>query len=93
MQSRKMNCVDGESEQIVKNGKNQSGGKSVQRYLCQECGRRFNERSGTPMAKLRTPTATISLALKARSEGLGLGATGRGLGVAANRIGRCWIGV
>jgi transposase-like protein len=86
MYQREMNCVYCESEQIVKNGKNQSGGKQIQRYLCKECGRRCNERSGTPMANLRTPVETISLAMKVRSEGLGLRATGRILGVAANSV-------
>jgi transposase-like protein len=86
MHQREMNCVYCESEQIVKNGKNQSSGKITQRYLCKECGRRFNERSGTPMANLRTPVAIISLAMKARSEGLGIRATGRVLGVAANSV-------
>jgi hypothetical protein len=38
------------------------------------------------MANLRTPVATISLAMKVRSEGLGLRATGRVLEVAANSV-------
>ncbi len=86
MHQREMNCVYCESEQIVKNGKNQTGEKLIQRYLCKKCGRRFNERSGTPMANLRTPVEKISLAMKVRSEGLGLRATGRVLGVAANSV-------
>jgi DNA-directed RNA polymerase subunit RPC12/RpoP len=39
MHQREMNCVYCESKQIVKNGKNQSGGKQIQRYLCKECGK------------------------------------------------------
>jgi transposase-like protein len=81
-----MKCVYCESEKVVKNGKNQSGGKSIQRYLCRGCGRRSNERSGTPIANLQTPVETIALAMKARSEGLGIRATGRVLGVAANSV-------
>jgi transposase-like protein len=80
MHQKEMNCVYYESRRVVKNGKNQLGEKLIQRYLCKECGRRFNERSGTPMANLRTPLATISLAMEVRSEGLGLRATGRVLG-------------
>jgi transposase-like protein len=81
-----MKCIYCKSERVVKNGKNQSVGKLIQRYLCRECGRRSNERSGTPIAKLKTPVETISLAMKARSEGLGVRATGRVLGVAANSV-------
>jgi transposase-like protein len=81
-----MKCTYCKSERVVKNGKNQSVGKLIQRYLCRECGRRSNERSGTPIAKLKTPVETISLAMKARSEGLGVRATGRVLGVAANSV-------
>jgi transposase-like protein len=53
MDEREMNCVYCESERIVKNGKEQAVGKSIQVYRCKDCGRRFNERSGTPMARLR----------------------------------------
>jgi transposase-like protein len=67
-----MKCVYCESKRVVKNGKNQSVGKLIQRYLCRECGRRSNERSGTSIAKLKTPVETISLAMNVRSEGLGL---------------------
>jgi transposase-like protein len=72
-----MNCVHCESNRIVKNGKDQAVGQSIQTYRCNECGRRFNERSGTPMARLRTPASVVSMAMKVRSEGLGIRATGR----------------
>ena len=72
-----MNGVYCESERIVKNGKDQASGQIIQTYRCNECGRRFNERSGTPMARLRTAPEVISLAMKVRSEGLGIRATGR----------------
>jgi transposase-like protein len=72
-----MNCVYCESERIVKNGKEQAVGQSIQVYRCKDCRRRFNERSGTPMARLRTDPAEIALAMKMRSEGLGIRATGR----------------
>lgn len=35
------------------------------------------ERTGTPMARLQTPTSTVSLALKLRGEGMGVRASGR----------------
>jgi transposase-like protein len=81
-----MNCTYCESERVVRNGKKQSGGKSIQRYLCNECGRRFNERSGTPIARLRTPVETIVMAMKMRSEGLGVRATGRVVGKSGSSI-------
>jgi transposase-like protein len=81
-----MNCVYCESKNIVKNGKDQAAGKIVQTYRCNECKRRFNERSGTPMARLRTSPEVISLAMKVRSEGLGLRATGRVLGKSGGSI-------
>jgi transposase-like protein len=72
-----MKCVYCESEGVVKNGKDQASGQIIQTYRCNECGRRFNERSGTPMSRLRTSSETIALAMKVRSEGLGIRATGR----------------
>lgn len=40
-------------------------------------GKRFNERTKTAMARLRTPLEIVSAALSVRSEGLGIRATGR----------------
>ncbi len=73
-----MNCIYCQSERVVKNGtKRLKTGQVVQNYLCNECGRRFNERSGTPMARLRTPVETVEMAIKVRGEGLGIRATAR----------------
>jgi transposase-like protein len=81
-----MNCIHCENKRVVKNGKKQSGGKSIQRYLGNECRKRFNERSGTPIARLRTPVETIAIAMKMRSEGLGISATGRVIGKSGSSI-------
>jgi transposase-like protein len=81
-----MNCVYCESKRVVKNGKDEAVGQIIQRYRCNDCGRRFNERSSTPMARLRTSAEVISLAMKGRSEGLGLRATGRVLGKSGGSI-------
>lgn len=82
-----MKCVYCDSEQVVKNGtKTLKTTQVLQRYLCKECGRRFNERSGTPMAGLRTPVETVEMALKARNEGLGFRAAGRVVGKSPSRI-------
>jgi hypothetical protein len=53
-----MNCVYCENERVVKNGRKElKTVQIVQSYLCNECGRRFNEHNGTPMTRLRTPGA------------------------------------
>jgi transposase-like protein len=73
-----MNCPKCESEKIVKNGKvSLKDNSSIQKYICRACAQRFNERTGTPMARLRTPVMLVSLAIKARTEGMGVRATGR----------------
>jgi transposase-like protein len=81
-----MHCVYCKSQHVVKNGKDKAVGETIQRYRCNDCGKRFNERSGTPMARLRTPVEIISLAMNARTEGLGLRATGRILGKSGSSI-------
>jgi transposase-like protein len=75
-----------ESERVVKNGKDQASGQIIQTYRCNDCGRRFNERSSTPMARLRTAPEVISMAMKVRSEGLGIRATRRVLEKSAASI-------
>jgi transposase-like protein len=72
-----VHCIYCESERVVKNGKDEAAGQVIQTDRCNDCGRRFNERSGTVMARLRTPPEVITLAMKGRSEGLGIRATGR----------------
>ena len=82
-----MNCLYCQSKQVVKNGTTTlKTGQRLQNYLCNECGRRFNERSGTPMARLRTPVETVEMAIKVRGEGLGLRATARVLGKSPSSI-------
>ena len=62
----------------VKNGTNRLKDNTViQGYRCKACGKRFNERTGTPMARLRTPTSMVAIAQKKRTEGTGIRATGR----------------
>ena len=66
-----MDCPHCQSQTIVKNGKDyHQDGKAIQNYLCNGCGKRFNE--GT-----ETPANVVSLALKMRSEGMGIRASGR----------------
>jgi len=57
-----------------------------QRYLCQGCGKCFNERTNTPMARLRTPATVVAAAINVRTEGLGVRATGRSFGKSHSTI-------
>lgn len=78
-----MRCPHCQSERTVKNGTVKLQDQSLQqRYRCQACSKRFNERTNTPMARLRTPSTLVSGAIKVRTEGLGVRATGRSLGKA-----------
>jgi transposase-like protein len=73
-----MNCIHCESKHVVKNGSTTlQTGQVLQKYLCNDCGRRFNERTGTPMSRLRTRVEIVEAAINARGEGLGVRATGR----------------
>lgn len=66
------------TQKAVKNGKDRrQDGTIIQTYRCKACSKRFNELTGTPMQRLRTPVATVSKALKGRTEGLGVRATAR----------------
>ena len=76
-----MRCPHCQSEQTVKNGTAKLQDKSLQqRYLCQACSKRFNQRTNTPIARLRTPSTIVSAAINVRTEGLGVRATGRSFG-------------
>jgi transposase-like protein len=58
-----MNRPECGSEAIVKNGKIHLQDQTpLQKYLCKACGKQFNERTGTPMARLRTSAQVVSLA-------------------------------
>ncbi|MEO0949049.1 MAG: IS1 family transposase, partial [Cyanobacteria bacterium J06641_5] len=65
-------------QKVVKKGFNQrQDGTRHQRYLCRSCDRQFNDRTGTPMARLRKSPAQVAKTFHMRSEGLGGRATGR----------------
>ena len=62
-----MHCPDCQSQQIVKNGKiTLQDSTSVQKYLCKACRKQFNDRTGTPMARLRTLSTIVTLAMNVR---------------------------
>ena len=82
-----MDCPHCQSSNVVKNGtKPLKDGTPIQRYRCHACHRVFNERTGTPMAGLRTSLKDVSLALRMRSEGMALRASGRVLGYSHSTI-------
>jgi transposase-like protein len=73
-----MQCPHCQSLSVIKNGKYAvQDGSLTQHYLCKECRKRFSSKTGTPMARLRTPTTVVSSALKMRGEGMGVRASGR----------------
>jgi transposase-like protein len=73
-----MRCPHCQSETVVKNGTRRlHDNQIVQYYRCRSCAHNFNERTGTPMARLRTPSTVVEYALNSRSEGMGVRATGR----------------
>ncbi len=82
-----MNCPHCQSQKVIKRGLDtRKDGTPWQRYRCQDCGKRFNDRTGTPMSRLRTPSSLVSFALNARTEGVGVRATGRTFGKAHTTI-------
>jgi transposase-like protein len=82
-----MPCPDCQSQQIVKNGKNTlQDGTAIQKYLCKACSKQFNDRTGTPMVRLRTPSTLVAMAMNVRTEGMGVRATGRSLGKSHSTI-------
>ena len=82
-----MNCIHCGSDRVVKNGTRTLKNAQVRQvYKCNDCTRRFNEVSGTPMARLRTPIEEVERAMKSRSEGLGIRATARVFGKSPSSI-------
>lgn len=82
-----MDCPHCQSLQVVKNGRELlSEGVQLQRYRCNNCGKRFNERTGTPMARLRAPSSVVATALNSRTEGMNARAAGRTFGKSHSTI-------
>jgi|GEM_PF-2779319 len=72
-----LQCPHCHSETVVKNGTRRLQDEPVvQSYRCRDCHRNFNERTGTPMARLRIPSNGVEFALKNRSEGIGCAGDG-----------------
>ena len=55
-----MHCPHCNSSNVIKFGKRGLQDESiVQIYRCHACGKRFNERTATPMVRLRTSIETV----------------------------------
>ena len=73
-----MQCFHCQSPKVIKNGQYRlQDGNAIQHYLCKACNKRFSNKTGTAMARLRTPTSVVSTALKMRKEGMGVRASSR----------------
>ena len=73
-----MQCPHCNSQSVVKNGKySLQDGTMIQHYLCRACSKRCSDKTGTPMAGLRTPASIVSIALKMRGDGMGVRASSR----------------
>lgn len=71
-----MNCLDCQSQKVVRNGKTKrQDGSVIQKYLCKAYIKKFNDRTGTLMARLRTVYIIVCAALNVRTEELGIRAT------------------
>lgn len=82
-----MSCPHCQSASVVKNGTyGLKDGRQVQHYLCKDCGKRFSDKTGTPVARLRTPSTLVSIALKMRAEGMGVRASSRVLDMSHSTI-------
>ena len=61
-------CMTGEGN-VVGNGTYKAGGETVRKFLCKECGRTFNSRTGTSYEGLRTETGKVDVAIDFLSRG------------------------
>jgi len=72
-----MRCPHCQSESVVKNVTCRlQDDRIVQYYRGRGGTHNFNERTRTPMARLRTPSTVVQYALNSRSEGMRVRATG-----------------
>ena len=67
-------CGDGN---IVGNGTHETKGGTVRKFICKECGRNFNSRTGTAYEGLRSPHREMDIVVMSLNEGLGIRATSR----------------
>jgi transposase-like protein len=75
---------------IAANGTYQTKSGTVRKYICRECGKNFNDRTGTAIFDLRTNDETIMRALKLAVSGMSIRAISRDLRVNQETI-RRWL--
>ena len=68
--------VTGEGN-VVSNGTYRIQSGIVRKFICKECGRTFNSRTGTIMQGLQTPSNKVEECISFLDIGLGIRATGR----------------
>ncbi len=59
-------------ENIIGNGTYQIKNKRVRKYICRECGRVFNDRTGTFFDNVRKEESVVKLALKMAIKGMSI---------------------
>ncbi|ERN43216.1 hypothetical protein KR51_00001130 [Rubidibacter lacunae KORDI 51-2] len=71
-------CHRCQGNQTVRAGTTpRQSGRPSQRYWGRDCDRRFNDRTGSSMARWRTPSAWVERSLKMRTENLSVRASTR----------------
>lgn len=76
--------------QVVANGRYQTRDGPVRQFLCRACGQGFTERQGTFFYDLRTPQATVLMALKLLVKGMPLRGIAEVLGTKLDTV-RDWL--
>ncbi len=76
--------------QVVANGRYQTREGLVRQFLCRACGQGFTERQGTFFYDLRTPQATVLMALKLLVKGMPLRGIAEVLGTKLDTV-RDWL--
>jgi len=76
--------------QVVANGRYQTRDGPVRQFLCRRCGQSFTERQGTFFYDLRTPQATVLMALKLLVKGMPLRGIAEVMGTKLDTI-RAWL--
>ena len=76
--------------QVVANGRYQTRDGPVRQFLCRACGQGFTERQGTFFYDLRTPHATVLMALKLLVKGMPLRGIAEVLGTKLDTV-REWL--
>ena len=75
---------------VVGNGTSTSRGEKVRKYICRDCGKVFNDHTGTFYYDLRTEERVIDLALKMSMKGMSEEGIADVLGITSATV-RRWL--